>query len=93
MKNAVFDVTGMSCGGCVRHVTDALRQVAGVEIRDVSVGSAQVSFDPAETTAQTVADAIRAAGYPARERGAGTAERLACRTDPGHGSAGGGCCG
>ena len=89
MKNAIFDVSGMSCGSCVRHVTDALRQAPGVEVDRVSVGSAEVSFDPAKTTSAAIAQVIGAAGYEARERAGGVADRLGCRTDP---KRGGGCC-
>ena len=89
MKNATFDVTGMSCGGCVRHVSDALRKVAGVEVRQVTIGSADVSFDPARASAAQIAGAIAAAGYAARERatsGHDADHGHTCRTG------GGGCC-
>jgi copper chaperone CopZ len=91
MKRVAFDVTGMSCGHCVRHVTEALRLLDGVTVGNVAVGSAEVDFDPAKTSAKAIADALGAAGYPARERGGGLADRLACHpAEPGNG--GGGCC-
>ena len=89
MKLATFDIQDMTCGHCVKHVTEALRRLDGVEVRNVAVGSAEVRFDPARTSSQAIADAIGAAGYPANQRG-GAADRLACRPDPGPG--GGGCC-
>jgi copper chaperone CopZ len=90
VKHAIFDVTGMSCGHCVKHVTEALRRLDGVTVGPVAVGTAEVDYDPSKTSAEAVADAIGAAGYPARERAGGLADRLACRpAEPGNG---GGCC-
>jgi copper chaperone len=90
MKNATFDITGMSCSSCVRHVDAALRRVPGVDVRQVAVGSAEVAFDPTKTSAAAVVAAIAQAGYSAKERDSGGgADRLARRTDSGHG---GGCC-
>jgi hypothetical protein len=60
-----------------------------VEVDRVSVGSAEVSFDPAKITSAAIAQVIGAAGYEARERAGGVADRLACRTEPGQN---GGCC-
>ena len=89
MESATFDVSGMRCGGCVRHVEDALRRVPGVAVRQVTVGTADVSFDLAKTTSAAIVAAIGAAGYAARERpAASVADRLACRTELGHR----GCC-
>jgi copper chaperone CopZ len=82
MNNVSFEIQDMSCGHCVRHVTEALRRLADVEVRRVAVGSADVSFDPAKTTPAAIAEAIGAAGYPAKERAA-AADRLASRAQPG----------
>lgn len=62
-------IDGMSCGMCVRHVTKALRELPGVEPKEVSVGSATVEFDPSLTAEEKMLDAVRLAGYPARIRG------------------------
>ena len=35
MNEQLFSVSGMTCGNCVRHVTEALREIPGV--RDVTV--------------------------------------------------------
>ena len=56
----------MSCNMCVRHVTKALTEVPGVEAKNVSVGSAEVEFDPAVTPEDRILDAVRLAGYPAQ---------------------------
>lgn len=86
MQNEKFDVQDMHCGSCVRHVTEALRRLDGVEVRQVAVGSADVSFDPGKTSANAIAAALAEAGYPAT-----AAEPGACPTKPGQGR--GGCCG
>lgn len=59
-----FVVTGMTCANCVRHVTDAVTNVAGVDsvIVDLQAGTATVQGDP-ETSA--VIAAIVDAGYQA----------------------------
>jgi copper chaperone CopZ len=84
MENVSFDVQDMHCGGCVRHVTEALRRLDGVEVRQVAVGAADVSFDPAKTTARAIALALADAGYPAALAGA-----RACHVERGQA---GGCC-
>jgi copper chaperone CopZ len=84
MENAKFNVRNMHCGGCVRHVTQALRRLDGVEVRQVTVGAADVSFDPAKTTPLAIAAALAGAGYPAT-----LAETRACHVEPGQA---GGCC-
>lgn len=58
----LFDVTGMTCGHCVRAVTEAIQQVdpaATVQV-DLKAGQARV-----ESTAPVakLEDAIREAGY------------------------------
>ena len=64
MKTNTFDVKGMTCDNCVRHVTEAIRRVPGVtDARvDLTANSAQVTgeFDPAE-----VCSAVEEEGYEA----------------------------
>ncbi|MHB8900809.1 MAG: heavy-metal-associated domain-containing protein, partial [Thermoguttaceae bacterium] len=64
---ARFAIEGMSCGGCVRGVTAALQRLPGVDVREVSIGSAQVSFDPSKISPAAIAEALIEAGYPARQ--------------------------
>ena len=62
-----LEVTGMTCGSCVRHVTEALRAVAGV--RDVEVqlrdGVVRVWHGPEVGAGDALVAAVRAAGYGA----------------------------
>lgn len=61
-----LSIDGMSCGHCVAAVRRALADTAGVEVRDVSVGSASVALDPGVASPETVVEAVRDAGYEAR---------------------------
>jgi copper chaperone CopZ len=48
-------------------VTAVLNRLEGVDVERVSVGSAEVSFDPAKTSPSVIAEALTEAGYPARQ--------------------------
>ena len=66
MKTLTLSIEGMHCGGCVNRVTNVLKKLDSVEIRRVEVGSAEVAYDEAKTTAQAIADSISGIGFPAR---------------------------
>jgi len=55
-----FKISGMSCGGCVKHVKSALAGVAGITESQVEVGKALVS---GEFDLDAVKAAIEEAGY------------------------------
>lgn len=57
-------IDGMHCDACVRRVKMALSRVPGVEVQDVSVGSARVATNTA--TAEDVVKAVEEIGYEAR---------------------------
>lgn len=63
MQKATFEISGMSCGHCVKAVDKALQQTAGVTVEQVAIGSATVAFDEAATTAEAIAKVIDDAGY------------------------------
>ncbi len=46
MQTVRLSIEGMSCGGCVRHVTQALGAIPGARVEEVKVGEATVSIDP-----------------------------------------------
>jgi copper chaperone CopZ len=54
------------CGGCVNRVTAALQGVKGVELGSVEVGSAQMIFQPEQTSAEQIAAAVNRIGFSAR---------------------------
>lgn len=62
METRIYRVTGMTCGGCAKHVEKALRGVAGVATVtvDLAKGTAAV-----EGTApfEAMAASVAAAGY------------------------------
>lgn len=66
-KTLKLDVSGMSCGHCVKAVREALTAVPGVTVDDLSIGSASVSYDDAEVTVGDLVDAVSDAGYEATE--------------------------
>src|SRR4051794_29881144 len=62
-------VTGMTCGNCARHVTEAIQKVNGVQSALASLDSrrASVRWKPGrEQNVPAVIQAIEAAGYGAR---------------------------
>ncbi|NMG14676.1 heavy-metal-associated domain-containing protein [Aromatoleum bremense] len=67
MAETVIRVEGMSCGGCVRSVTAALKSLPGVTDADVSLESAQarVQYDPATVSEQQLREAVEDAGFDA----------------------------
>jgi copper chaperone CopZ len=60
-------VFGMSCGGCAGSVQRALEKHPGVHAAAVNLAqhNATVEFDSAATSAGSVVETIRAAGYGA----------------------------
>lgn len=63
MQKATFEISGMSCGHCVKAVDKALQQLDGVTIENVAIGSATVSFDAKQMDAGSIAQVIDDAGY------------------------------
>jgi copper chaperone CopZ len=58
-------VKGMTCGGCVKNVTHALRSTAGVAGVKVSLadGEAIVEYDERVTSPARLESAVKEAGY------------------------------
>ncbi len=67
-SRAVLEVSKMTCGNCVKHVTKALGRVPGVAdpTVDLASGRIELSYDPAQVDLATIARAIEDAGYPAK---------------------------
>jgi copper chaperone len=67
MNTIDLEVQGMSCGSCVKHVTQALQTLSGVQQVDVDLPSGHVKVTGAlPADAQTFIAALDAAGYPAK---------------------------
>lgn len=66
-QTIILDVSGMTCNNCVRHVREALEQVAGVgavEV-DLSSGQASVKHQGGALLSSLIA-AVDDAGYEAK---------------------------
>ena len=63
MVELTIPISGMSCGGCVSNVRNALSRIPGVEDARVQVGLATVTYDPARTNPEALRDAVTHAGY------------------------------
>ena len=63
MRRLGLNVDGMGCGGCVKKVRQALAEVPGVVVEDVTVGKAVVSFDPASSSEAAVVAALAKRNY------------------------------
>ena len=65
MQTEIVKVTGMTCGGCISNVTQALKAVSGVSEVDVSLsaGEAKVKFDERLTSREKLKSAVKGAGY------------------------------
>jgi len=66
MERTTMQISGMSCGHCVGAVTQALKGLDGVEVEQVTIGSATVAYDPARTSPTQLAEAVEEAGYEVR---------------------------
>ena len=63
-----LSITGMSCGGCVSAVKNALSSVPGVESAEVNLqsGSAKVVVGAADVPIEKLILAVKLAGYNAK---------------------------
>ena len=86
MNTVDLEVQGMSCGACVKHVTQALQPLNGVSAVavDLQSGHVKVSGD-LQQGVDPLISALESAGYPAKL--AGSADSIAAPK-----KSGGGCC-
>jgi copper chaperone len=71
MTTTTLKISGMTCGHCVRTVTEALEQVDGVEAARVELdaGRAVIDYDAKRTSSRALANAVMDEGYMAEETG------------------------
>jgi len=67
METLTLQIDGMTCGHCVKAVREALAELPGVEVQDVAIGSAIVTYDPGTTPRIELVEAVRDAGYEPRD--------------------------
>ncbi|MGV8862972.1 MAG: heavy-metal-associated domain-containing protein [Pseudomonas sp.] len=65
MQNQTLNVTGMTCGGCVTKVANALKAISGVEdvVVSLSTGEVAVRYDEQLTSPDQLKSAVKGAGY------------------------------
>lgn len=82
MNTQAFRVSGMTCGNCVRHVTQALDALPGVEEVQVDLagGSATVTgtVDPSAVIATLAKEGYPAESLAAQRTAAAPARRGCC---------------
>lgn len=65
-----FKVTGMTCGHCVRAVTDAVRSVDPSAAVAVDLDAGRLTVQNGTASASHIAEAVAAEGYTAEPIGA-----------------------
>lgn len=88
MKTVELQVQGMSCGSCVKHVTEALRPLEGVSVVTVDLQAGRVNVS-GDSDSHALLAALQDAGYPAQ---LAAVESVAIKKTSGCGVNGGGCC-
>lgn len=66
MQNVTVKINGMSCGHCVKAVEGALKELPGVTIQEVKIGSASVALAPGAST-EKIREAIEEEGFTVTE--------------------------
>ena len=64
-KKQHFPIQGMTCGNCVRHVEEALKNLAGISQLEVNLEKheAMVEYDSTLVTYESMAATLKEAGY------------------------------
>ncbi|WP_027882162.1 CopZ family metallochaperone [Meiothermus rufus] len=65
-RSVQLKIEGMSCNNCVRHVTEALKRIRGVEEVEVSLSEGRAIVVGQAPLEQLIA-AVQEEGYTARE--------------------------
>jgi copper chaperone CopZ len=58
-------IDNMHCGSCIRRVTQTLTDTPGVEVKEVSLGSARFSSSQVPLPVDLAVQALAKAGFPA----------------------------
>lgn len=66
MSEIKLDVSGMTCGSCVKHVTNVLKPLDGVEDVSVDLATGKVKVTRATDKADDLIAALIEDGYPAK---------------------------
>ena len=68
MKKLELEIEGMSCGHCVAAVSEALKELPGVNVENVRIGAAQLTYEPDQVSPDEIVLAVEDAGYSAQTR-------------------------
>ncbi|OPY66038.1 MAG: Copper chaperone CopZ [Syntrophorhabdaceae bacterium PtaU1.Bin034] len=63
MTETKLKIEGMSCQHCVMRVKKAVDQLPGVSKAEVSMGSANITFDESRIKKEDLTKAVEKAGY------------------------------
>jgi copper chaperone len=65
METVTLGISGMTCGGCVRSVTNVLKAQDGVAKADVSLekNNAVVEYDPGKVEVAQLKRSVEEAGF------------------------------
>lgn len=63
MPHLHIEIVGMTCEHCVRAVRHRLAATPGVEVTDVTIGTADIQYDPLKVSTSAIEDAISDEGY------------------------------
>jgi copper chaperone CopZ len=69
-ETMIFDVKGMTCDNCVRHVTEAVQSVQGVREAKVDLAGAEAKVEGDSLDPKAIIAAIEEEGYEASVRAA-----------------------
>ena len=65
METLHLTIEGMTCQHCGRAVDGRLRRTPGVEVGAVSIGCAEVRYDPSRINVDEISEVIADEGYTA----------------------------
>ena len=68
MSKLELEIDGMSCGHCVAAVSEALRELPGVTLERVGIGSAALTYEPEKVSVDDIMLAVEDAGYAAQPK-------------------------
>ena len=76
-SKTTLTIKGMTCGGCVAAVKVQLKKTEGVTAYEVSLekGEAEVSYDPAKTAPEKIAESVSKTGFQASVKGEAGAKK------------------
>lgn len=69
MNKLELEIDGMSCSHCVAAVSEALSELPGVNVDQVQIGAAHVSYQPEKVSPEQIVLAVEDAGYSAQAKG------------------------